>query len=306
MPKEVHIRSPEQSPHYSDVDHEVLPLGPKGFDLRYRWARYGDLGLHSEFFGSRTRFHEVQHGETVYFGLIIPRGDPVRFLGAQLTRPSLVVWQGYERVEYDYVMEAGAICHIVEVTASVARNRGLVYSPRSVWDVRQDAVAGYVGMLKRLMNQHDHQPETALSLKPDVILDGLDFLTGGALFRSAGISQSRLADRSAWRLIKQAESLLVENAGYDALSGDQICKALGVSRRTLYAAFKKQLGIGPSKLQTLLRLYRLRHLLMAEPLESGTVSRLAHEVGFTHLGRMSGAYKAQFGEAPSETLRRSN
>ncbi len=31
---------------------------------------------------------------------------------------------------------------------------------------------------------------------------------------------------------------------------------------------------------------------------------IAFDLGFTHLGRMAGAYRAKFGETPSATLRR--
>ena len=46
-----------------------------------------------------------------------------------------------------------------------------------------------------------------------------------------------------------------------------------------------------------------RRLLDAAPGE--TVTSLATQWGFFHLGRFSGLYRRQFGESPSETLRRS-
>jgi AraC-like DNA-binding protein len=33
------------------------------------------------------------------------------------------------------------------------------------------------------------------------------------------------------------------------------------------------------------------------------VSEVAYRWGFTHLGRFAGAYRARFGESPSQTLR---
>jgi AraC-like DNA-binding protein len=34
------------------------------------------------------------------------------------------------------------------------------------------------------------------------------------------------------------------------------------------------------------------------------ITDIAFELGFTHLSRMAGAYRAKFGETPSATLRR--
>ena len=41
---------------------------------------------------------------------------------------------------------------------------------------------------------------------------------------------------------------------------------------------------------------------MATDPASGTVTRIATESGFSHLGRFSVTYRAYFGESPSETL----
>ena len=45
-----------------------------------------------------------------------------------------------------------------------------------------------------------------------------------------------------------------------------------------------------------------QHLLVARPTE--TVTSVAFDWGFSHLGRFAALYKACFGEQPSETLRR--
>lgn len=38
--------------------------------------------------------------------------------------------------------------------------------------------------------------------------------------------------------------------------------------------------------------------------DTATVADLTHGAGFSHLGRTAGRYRAQFGESPSETLKR--
>jgi AraC-like DNA-binding protein len=52
-----------------------------------------------------------------------------------------------------------------------------------------------------------------------------------------------------------------------------------------------------------IRLARLNAELMAAPPEARIID-IAFDLGFTHLGRMAGAYRDKFGEAPSATLQR--
>jgi len=84
----------------------------------------------------------------------------------------------------------------------------------------------------------------------------------------------------------------------------EICAAIGVAERTLRASCEEQLGMGPIRYLTLRRMHLARRALQhADPLES-TVTRVATDHGFWELGRFSVAYRALFGESPSETLRR--
>jgi AraC-like DNA-binding protein len=84
----------------------------------------------------------------------------------------------------------------------------------------------------------------------------------------------------------------------------EICAAIGVAERTLRASCEEHLGMGPIRFLTLRRMH-LAHgsLLRADPLKS-TVTRIVADHGFWELGRFSVAYRALFGESPSETLRR--
>jgi AraC-like DNA-binding protein len=84
----------------------------------------------------------------------------------------------------------------------------------------------------------------------------------------------------------------------------EICAAIGVAERTLRACCDEHLGMGPIRFLTLRRMHLVRHsLLRADPSKS-TVTRIVTDQGFWELGRFSVAYRALFGESPSETLQR--
>jgi AraC-like DNA-binding protein len=84
----------------------------------------------------------------------------------------------------------------------------------------------------------------------------------------------------------------------------EVCAALRVAERSLRASCEEHLGMGPIRYLTLRRMHLVRKaLLLAEHSET-TVTTVATDHGFWELGRFSVAYRALFGEAPSETLRR--
>jgi transcriptional regulator GlxA family with amidase domain len=69
-------------------------------------------------------------------------------------------------------------------------------------------------------------------------------------------------------------------------------------------AFKKIMGLTPMAYLTRVRLHRVRQALLAGSQGSTTVSAEALNWGFWHFGEFSRAYRACFGELPSDTLRR--
>jgi AraC-like DNA-binding protein len=110
---------------------------------------------------------------------------------------------------------------------------------------------------------------------------------------------------------RQARSLIVKLAEDHAMSrlDDQLhvtdlCKAAEVSERTLEYAFKEVTGLTPVNYLVRLRLHRVRQALLEATQGSSTVSAEALKWGFWHFGEFSRAYKACFGELPSDTLRR--
>lgn len=74
-----------------------------------------------------------------------------------------------------------------------------------------------------------------------------------------------------------------------------------VSWRTLDRGFQEQFGITPKQYIVASRLHQTRRDLITAG-ENRTVTEIALQQGFHHLGRFSADYKAMFGELPSETV----
>lgn len=103
--------------------------------------------------------------------------------------------------------------------------------------------------------------------------------------------------------VREAVELLEERP-HEAWTTTTLAAAVAVSARALQAGFRLRTGVSPMTYLRDVRLGRVhRDLTAAAP--GVTVTDAAASWGFVHLGRFAGAYRSRFGEAPSETLRRS-
>ena len=90
----------------------------------------------------------------------------------------------------------------------------------------------------------------------------------------------------------------------EPLSMAEVAREVGVGLRSLQLAFMEVRAMGPRDVLLQMRLDRARErLLVARPAD--TVTSIALDCGFAHLGRFPAAYRIAFGELPTETLARS-
>ena len=83
----------------------------------------------------------------------------------------------------------------------------------------------------------------------------------------------------------------------------ELCQQLERSQRSLYYAFHECYGLPPMEYLKLLRLQAVRRALRSAEVEAVTVTNVASQFGFWHMGQFSADYKKMFGESPSTTLR---
>ncbi len=303
MLQSVQIHSFENLPVYTDVEFNATVLDPKGPIVTWESAPFDNFGIHIETFHSRVRYHEIQHHDTIYYGLFLPHGDPVRFQGVLYHTPFLVCWHGLRPTEFDYVVEAGTRVLMLEVPRAVSNQRGWADFKTPIRLAKSETLNDYVYALETTLGQGMSKSTINQTQIFSTLSQKLERLTGDLLFRSGKADVSRSSDEGHWKIVTDAEEFLMDSSN-PGITVQTLCHFLGVPRRSLYAAFEKQMGIGPSKFQTLVRLHRLRSLLLETPYEKGVVSKLVGEAGFNHLGRTSVAYRQFFGETPIETAKR--
>jgi transcriptional regulator GlxA family with amidase domain len=104
------------------------------------------------------------------------------------------------------------------------------------------------------------------------------------------------------RALRAARDHLADNAG-EPLDLSQLAGAAGIGIRALQLGFRRHFGVSISEMLLDIRLAGL-HARLAQASPDVSITDIAFDLGFTHLGRMAGAYREKFGESPSATLRR--
>lgn len=124
------------------------------------------------------------------------------------------------------------------------------------------------------------------------------------LFQSHNFSRELHRRHSAPhpKVIQQAVDL-IEAYPERALTTEEIARSVLVSVRTLQEGFQRHVGRSPMAYLRDVRLTRVRDELLAGQFGRKTVTETALDWGFFHLGRFAAAYRAKFGESPSQTLR---
>jgi transcriptional regulator GlxA family with amidase domain len=102
-------------------------------------------------------------------------------------------------------------------------------------------------------------------------------------------------------LVARAVTLLRDHVT-EPVTMAELSRRIGVSERTLRAAFHDVLGLSPKQYALGQRLRAAREALCAADPKTTTVTDIATAYGFFELGRFAGRYRSAFGEMPSETL----
>lgn len=116
---------------------------------------------------------------------------------------------------------------------------------------------------------------------------------------SAMLQQPRCA--VAPRIVRDAQDWIDSNA-HRSITVDDVARAVKLSTRSLYTAFRKYLDQTPMDYVKDVRLRRVRDEFLLG-VGKRSVTSIAMNWGFAHLGNFARDYRIKFGELPSQTLR---
>lgn len=166
------------------------------------------------------------------------------------------------------------------------------------------------GRLARLLDLHESVDGLARragpgGLHPDVArMLGHDILTAAVacLSPAAELRTPRPDGRSAAAMRRFRD--ILEQVGNRPLHLLELCALMGLPERTLLKYCNEHLGMSAKRFLWLRRMHLARRALSHAQGPGTTVTAVAHDFGFSELGRFAVRYRELFGETPRTTLHR--
>ncbi len=296
------------------VDQDVISLDERPFLAQRIMVRLGGSVLLFQHTSHRLRSYAKLGPNSMALLAIGPRakgtidGVSMRhdtlIIAAPGTEAELVVEPGYSSVSL-LISPEDLQDHLS------ARGRNAEFRmPSGVEFLRSTGLTtrSFFNLGKRIAQTAKRQPKLFNEKESVRVAANLEIL--GALLSMTSretafqLTQTDLKRQKFSQIIKTVVSFSELNIE-DPLYVSDLCRAAGVSERTLQYAFREVMETTPMAYLKLLRLHRARDDLRAASKRSTTVSDLALKWGFWHFGDFSRAYKKCFHEMPSETLRTS-
>jgi len=173
----------------------------------------------------------------------------------------------------------------------------LIVIPPPVAMARLQRLHATAGYLAEEAPEIIANPHAAHGLEQELIAAMVDCLGKGAA------DEDRVAQRQHQLIMRRFRRVLEEKL-HESLYITEICRAIGISIRTLQICCQEELGMGPKRYLLVRRLHMARRALRAAAPDATTVTDIATRYGFWHLGRFAGEYRSLFGESPSVMLHR--
>lgn len=261
---------------------------------------------------SRHRWRDQGPETGLHFALVLDAEQPVAFQGRDVDPHQIAIW--FNDSDMDFVMKGPTASIDIGVDQALLDELGWTFSGPPVMNVELEAYTKLVETCSKIragvsVTQLPSRKEYADAIQlawRDQLLEDVGQALSPWLRRAALNGDHDPHLPKSQRIIELAEAFFDGVVTEDMPDIETLCREIGVSRRSLFRSFHELLGIGPRKYFEVKRLNQLRRDLKKHHPDSVTVTELAYRNGFMQLGRLSQIYKENFGELPSETLRKSS
>jgi len=175
---------------------------------------------------------------------------------------------------------------------------------KTVFDATKPATASMLRLIYQFIDELNEpggilEIPAAVATFEHAVITSLLF---GLEHNYSDVLQSATTD-AGLKQVRKVEEYLEANAT-QPIDIKTVAQEAGSSMRSIYRAFQKYRGYSPTQYLVEVRM-QLAHQRMLVASANDSVSRIAMECGFVHLGRFSANYKRRFGEKPSQTIQRS-
>jgi len=303
---------------FQDIEHLSRAIG---WDLDFRQIDQGSLSARATLFGHSDigvlrvdfdrSFHQIGRppADLVTFGLPDKVSGVLRWSGVE-TPPGVLINFNFDK-NLDCVSPAPFGGFVLSFSQDVLRTAsgelGLGsnlfdrINASRFWDPEEHGISQLRQVLLALLKVASDDGDEGLKRWADVFnsdivnlmvrilaRDSLSPQLAGPMFRAAAMN----------RAVE-----ILGNYNQFPINIEALCTMVGASWATLQRAFAQEFGVTPSSYIKSRRLAAVQ----SELIKRGSrvvISDVANRWGFWHMGSFASDYRKQFGELPSETLRR--
>jgi len=304
------IRESTDLDHYlslqpGDWDMKITQLAGGTFSSQLRIVGFEGLVIYQNLWGKACVVQgQSPKGWMMFGGIVNPHEAPVSWCGAPVGRRHFAATAGGEEVDFWVADNSSDIVLLIE--PSLLRQ---IFGDTAEYDAtrRKHLDFGNAGSklidvvisaLKKIESEPEllQRPAIMAQMRSNLLRVLEDCLPTFDSHLGADINCTRV------ELVHRVVQHVAQANNRTCALG--MAQAVGVSQKTLEMAFREVMDTTPGKYLMLTRLNGARHALAHADKESTTVTDVAMDLGFTHPGRFSKAYKDLFGELPSDTLAR--
>ncbi len=285
----------------------------RGFEARHNQIRLGQVSLNVLSYGAEVEINPGERGDFYLIQLPLQGRARLRCDGQEAWVDSSILSVLHPHAHTCMLWSGDCSMVMLQVPSAVLRDRLPSQAQRSgapqfsfTQSRRDPAVAAWWQAVTDMThNLHDHGEQwlrhpAAYAAMEGFLLTGLELLLperdiGAELLGSA---------TGGCRRLQRALDYIQANT-HQNLTLANMAAAACVSPRTLEAAFRRRYNQSPLTYARGVRLERTREALRAAVAQGRptSVTDIALQHGFIHMGRFSAYYKQRFGCAPSVTLR---
>jgi AraC-like DNA-binding protein len=304
------------SPHRLDVRGSN-----KGFEARHNRIALGEVALNVLSYGSEVCINPGERGD--FYLVLLPLRGRARVScaneDADIDCDTLAVLHPHRSTQMVWSSDCAML--MLQVPRSALQSRmpidrySGVVAPAPRFAFSQCRSYPAIGAWWRAAydlatNLHQYGPQwmeqpAACGAMENFLLSGLASMLQPARVGSESNAPLAVQGSSQTRCVRRAMDYLHAHS-HEGVCLDDIAKAACVSTRTLEASFQREHQQSPLAYLRAIRLDRMHQALQAAARthQEVSVTELALQNGFSHMGRFAAYYKQRFGCSPSATLRR--
>lgn len=276
-----------------DWEYEIQQLagGPLGFGRKT--LALGDVLLTWEWADKPMRVRLQLPGGAISVSVPLSGDRPGYWKGHEVGADRVLV---FGACEHDYILPPAFLAVNISFSGSAFEQVGLAAPMAGLWDARRWHVSRLQALCASAFRGYSHNE----ALGSEIVFALVD------LFRFAecggtGLGPSISVETPRHRVLRMSEDLGIQLD--QAAPIVHLADALSVSTRTLHRTVKELSGLSPKQYLDVLRLHRFRRDLLKSGRDR-TITSLAFDNGFEHVGRLARFYQDWFGELPRDTRRR--